>query len=90
SLALRRNGQVTTWGANERGQLGNGTLDDRPLPVDVLELIEVTAVSTSTQHSLALVADGTVMAWGWNADRQLGDGTADDQPAPVKVSGLTA
>jgi len=90
SLALRRNGRVTTWGANERGQLGNGTFDDQPLPVDVLDLTEVTTTSTSTQHSLALLADGTVMAWGWNAEGQLGDGTADDQAVPVEVSSLTA
>jgi alpha-tubulin suppressor-like RCC1 family protein len=90
SLALRRNGRVTTWGANERGQLGNGTFDDQPLPVDVLDLTEVTTTSTSTQHSLALLGDGTVMAWGWNAEGQLGDGTADDQAVPVEVSSLTA
>jgi alpha-tubulin suppressor-like RCC1 family protein len=90
SLVLRKNGQVTTWGANERGQLGDGTFDDHSLPVDVQNLTRVTAASTSTQHTLALLTDGTVMSWGWNADGQVRDGTTDDQAVPVKVSGLTA
>ena len=89
-LARRRNGRVTTWGANERGQLGNGTFDARPLPVDLLDLTEVTTTSTSTQHGLALLADSTVMAWGWDAEGQLGDGTAADQAVPVEVASSTA
>jgi alpha-tubulin suppressor-like RCC1 family protein len=56
----------------------------------VLDLTDVTAISTCVQHCLALRKDGTVMAWGLNSDRQLGDGTADDQPAPVKVTGFTS
>ena len=38
SVALREDGTVWTWGANEFGQLGDGTLDTAPVPVQVKSL----------------------------------------------------
>jgi alpha-tubulin suppressor-like RCC1 family protein len=35
AIALRKDGTVWTWGANEKGQLGDGTTEDRYAPVSV-------------------------------------------------------
>jgi alpha-tubulin suppressor-like RCC1 family protein len=76
---------AASWGANEYGQLGDGT-DNGPhacesehfcsaTPVPVNGLGQVTAVSAGGNHSLALLSNGKVMAWGSNEFGQLGDGT---------------
>ncbi|MBV1855758.1 RCC1 domain-containing protein [Catellatospora tritici] len=91
SLALLTNGTVVAWGDNDRGQLGDGTTEDRNRPVPVTGLTGVKAVAAGQSFSLALLANGTVKAWGDNNAGELGNGTTSDQPqpTPVDVVGLT-
>jgi len=91
SLALDATGAVWAWGRNQRGQLGDGTFEDRAVPVRVANLSGVIAVATEgvAGHSLALRSDGTVWAWGQNNLGQVGDGTSTDRAVPVQVPGLT-
>jgi hypothetical protein len=51
SLALDSNGVVWAWGANDSGQVGNGTLTDALLPVQVLT--GTSMISAGAFHSLA-------------------------------------
>jgi alpha-tubulin suppressor-like RCC1 family protein len=92
---LLRNGTLLAWGANFRGQLGDGTTVEKPLPTAVKHLGGVVALAAGglapvTGHALALLSSGTVMAWGDNAYGQLGVPTA---PATVTeavpVTGLS-
>lgn len=89
TLALRQDGSVWSWGANSKGQLGDGTIVDRKLPAKIAGLTNITKLSGGGSHSLALRSDGTVWAWGDNSLGQLGDGTTDDRHVPVQVQGLT-
>ena len=43
---------VWCWGANDKGQLGDGTTIDRPTPVAVPGLTDIIAVSTGRGHTL--------------------------------------
>jgi alpha-tubulin suppressor-like RCC1 family protein len=89
-LALKDDGTVWAWGANDYGQLGDGTAIDRRTPVQVRGLSGVKAVAAGLMYSVALLDDGTVRAWGYNKNGQLGDGeTSRYEPAPVKVAGLS-
>ncbi len=54
-LALRADGTIFAWGANESGQC------DVPAGLG-----NVTAIAAGGNHSLALRPDGTVVAWGAN------------------------
>jgi alpha-tubulin suppressor-like RCC1 family protein len=78
------------WGANDRGQLGNGTMTDSSVPLAVANLANVVAVDGGSDGgSLALKADGTVFAWGDNTYGQLGIGTVGGaQTTPVPVANL--
>jgi hypothetical protein len=38
-------GQVWAWGDNHHGQLGDGTFNDRPTPVEVSGLSDVQAIA---------------------------------------------
>lgn len=64
SVVVREDGTVWTWGKNDKGQLGNGTKINSPIPIQVKGLENVIAVSTEHNMTLALKEDGTVWAWG--------------------------
>jgi alpha-tubulin suppressor-like RCC1 family protein len=89
TLLARSDGTVWAWGGNLEGQIGDGTTNQRSLPIHITGLPDVIAVAAGYYHSVALAADGTVRTWGRNFFGQLGDGTTTQRPAPVEVSGLT-
>lgn len=68
-------GDVYCWGANERGQLGDGTLDDRTTPVKVTGLGgKAVAVTAGRSHACARMESRLVACWGSGDLGQLGDG----------------
>jgi alpha-tubulin suppressor-like RCC1 family protein len=93
SLALKVDGTVAAWGANDQGQLGDGTTTERHAPVKAANLSGIKAIAAGGGHSLALTTSGKVWAWGDNEYGQLGDGTTTDRHAPFQsraVSGVVA
>ena len=89
SLALKADGTVWTWGKNTEGQLGDGTLTNSNVPVQVPGLTGIIAIAGGEYHSLALKNDGTVWAWGRNSNGQLGNNTTTLSSQPVQVYNLT-
>jgi alpha-tubulin suppressor-like RCC1 family protein len=89
TCALSASGGIRCWGANDKGQLGDGSTAERWSPVKVTGLESgVTAIATGDSHTCAVTASGRAQCWGANHDGQLGDGTLVDKPAPVDVKGL--
>jgi alpha-tubulin suppressor-like RCC1 family protein len=90
-LALKSDGTVWGWGANNDGQIGTGTTGTQVnSPTQILGLTQAVAVSAGKNHSLALLSNGTVWAWGYNADGELGNGTTGSPvTSPVQVANLT-
>lgn len=89
SLVIRSDGSVNTLGRNDSGQLGDGTLLNKNVPVRVSGISNAAAVAGGRKHSLVLKNDGTVWGWGDNSIGQLGDGTQTNRLSPVQVFGLT-
>jgi len=83
TMAIRFDGSLWTWGINQYGQLGDGTLTNRYTPVMVLD--NVVAISAGSRHSIALRSDGSLWAWGSNEDGQFGNGTTEDSIVPIWV-----
>jgi alpha-tubulin suppressor-like RCC1 family protein len=79
---------VVCWGANESGQLGDGTLDDKPQATVVTGLSNVVQVSAGTEHTCARHADGSVSCWGSSYDGQSGTGVLGYYATPLAVQGL--
>lgn len=90
ALVLDASGVVWAWGANDRGQLGDGTTIDRSRPARVWGLAPVVALAVGRDHNLVLDATGAVWAWGANERGQVGDGSRADRLSPVRVLGLGA
>jgi alpha-tubulin suppressor-like RCC1 family protein len=89
TCALMTGGGIKCWGFNWSGQLGDGTYDDHPAPVDVSGMGSgVTSIETGGAHTCAVLVDGGVKCWGLNEYGQLGDDTLEDRHVPVDVSGL--
>lgn len=88
-IALKDDGTVWTWGANMRGELGDGTTINRIVPVRVQNLSNVIAIDAGSSTSLALRSDGTVWAWGWDGIGNVEDTSATTRTAPVQVQNLS-
>jgi len=83
-------GSLYCWGANNVGQLGDGTTTQRSTPVavstsGVLSGKTISAVALGGSHTCAL-ADGAVYCWGDNSLGQIGDGTNTQRTSPVAVT----
>ena len=88
TCASMDDGGVLCWGANDFGQLGDGTVVERLIPVSV-ELgvgVTVSEVSSGASHTCAILHDGGVRCWGGNTFGQLGDGTTLDSTSPLAVN----
>jgi hypothetical protein len=77
---------VQCWGANDFGQVGDGTTTNRSTPAAVAGLTGATSVAVGFRHACAVVSNGAVKCWGRGA---LGDGTANDSKVPVAAAGIS-
>jgi len=87
TMVIKTDGSLWGWGANDIGQLGNGTRIDSPTPIKIMD--DVAAVSHSPGRvylwspepysqpigggfTLALKKDGTFWSWGSESGGKLG------------------
>jgi alpha-tubulin suppressor-like RCC1 family protein len=90
TCAVMTEGGLKCWGNNfPSGKLGDGTLNNRPAPVDVVALgTLVDAVAPAYDFTCALTTAGGVKCWGDGGYGQLGNGGGSSL-IPVDVVGLS-
>lgn len=62
--ALHQDGLVTCWGANDDGQLGDGSRREVEWPVAVWGLYDAVAIAVGNGHSCARRRQGSLVCWG--------------------------
>jgi alpha-tubulin suppressor-like RCC1 family protein len=91
TCALSHNGEMTCWGGNWDGQVGDGTFSGRSTPARVNGLGQGISISAGWYHSCGVTSVGSAVCWGYNGGGQLGARTSDYQSAiPVTVTGLVS
>ena len=69
------------WGANGRGELGDGTRVNRSLPERVTGATDIAQVAVGESFVIVLVTNGSITAWGDDEAGQLGN-----EPTQVPVT----
>ncbi len=88
ACVLREAGDVTCWGRNADGQLGDGTLTPHSSGQAVPGLTDAVSIAAGDRHSCAVRRGGQVVCWGADDTGQLGDGGGPDRLAPAPVPGI--
>lgn len=94
--AIKSNGTLWTWGDNNNGQLGLGSIDSnvRTLPFQVGSDTNWKQIACGSFHTVAIKTDGTIWSWGRNSEGQLGLGTptspnTTNRSSPVQIGSGT-
>jgi alpha-tubulin suppressor-like RCC1 family protein len=82
--------KLRCWGFNASYQIGDGSTNDRPSPVDVDSATNYKMVSAGGNHTCAITDAGQLKCWGENAESQLGDGTTNTLTTPTIINAGTS
>jgi alpha-tubulin suppressor-like RCC1 family protein len=85
-VAIRTDGTLWSWGWNQNGQLGDGTLLEKLVPTQIGTGKDWVSVAAGRAHVVAVKGTaGLLYTWGRNANGQLGTGTTADKQAPFQI-----
>lgn len=79
------------WGNNEHGMLGNNSLVNSSIPVEVYKRsgkseLAFAKITGGFEHTCALTTTGIAYCWGRNRNGELGNNTTFDSETPVAVA----
>lgn len=84
--ALDAEGLAYCWGANDLGQLGDGTRVDHSMPQPVAGALRFATIDAGFAHTCGVTTEGAGYCWGGNRFGQVGDGTDVDRERPEPVA----
>ena len=89
ACVLLDTGNVSCWGNNDYGQIGDGTTTDRSSPTAINSLnlnSSAISVGAGSHHACTLLSNGSVLCWGQGSSGKLGSGSTQNIPNPTFVS----
>ncbi|MBU1143737.1 MAG: InlB B-repeat-containing protein, partial [Firmicutes bacterium] len=90
--AVTSSNRIFVWGNNYTGQLGNNSLINSNVPIDItLEFEfntdeEVVYIDLGLDNSSLVTSYGRIYTWGDNGQGKLGDGTQIKKLKPVEIT----
>lgn len=90
SCGRRADASVSCWGANNQGQVGDGTTTNRDVPTPVAGAAEgFVELDTGSRASCGVTANGLVYCWGEGNNGELAQGSnTAEYRAPIRVAGI--
>ncbi len=85
TIAIQTDGSLWTWGANDFGQLGNGSNQFSLVPIQIGTATNWKTVAAGFYHSMAIKTDGTLWVWGRNQYGELGTGNNLFSLVPIQI-----
>ena len=92
---IDKKGKVYTWGANDSGQLGNGTTDDSSVPICISDVADsplkgknIVDIYSLGGRIIAKDSKGNLYTWGYNYNGRLGNGTTTNSSMPICISDI--
>lgn len=88
ALFLTKDKKVYSWGLNNFGQLGLGSLTPAKFPTEIkaLSALNVKNIYAQNDTSFAITEEGGVFSWGAGRDYLLGHGDIYDRTKPTKIN----
>jgi len=84
TVAIKTDGSLWTWGANNGGQLGDNTITDRSTPVTTFAGgNDWKSVSCGGNRTAAIKTDGSLWVWGVGTRGELGTNNTTTRSTPV-------
>lgn len=90
AAAVSSDHALWTWGQNNSGQLGDGTLVAKSSPVQVGANLDWDFVSVGGSFMASIKTNGTLWAWGYGFSGQLGQSSQTSFSSPVQIGALTS
>jgi alpha-tubulin suppressor-like RCC1 family protein len=89
TCGVAKGGAGYCWGANNAGQLGDGSTTSRNAPVQISGGLSFVSMSAGGMSTCGLTKTGGAHCWGSNLSGELGIGSTGTDPvtSPVPVSG---
>jgi len=87
TMAIKSDGSLWAWGWGGFGQLGNGTEEDKYLPVKIMEDVVYVSSERGSYFTMAIKNDGSLWGWGLNFVGILvrPENSGDTVSVPVKI-----
>ncbi len=83
TAAIKTNGTLWAWGANNNGQIGDNTTTSRLTPrQEFTSSTNWKQVSGGYGHTASIKTNGTLWLWGFNYNGQIGDNTRANRSTP--------
>jgi len=99
AIALKSDTRAVAWGRNNAGQLGDNTMSDSAVPVDVsvstslppfsVPTKAIASVGAGAEHSLIVYQTGPAASFGNGSSGQLGTGLTTSVPVAVEFGGYS-
>ena len=87
TCAVTTDAGAECWGANQIGQIGNGTISSNatPIPSRVFGTANFTSITVGGRHACGLSGAGIAYCWGDDSFGQLGDARFVNSTTPIPV-----
>lgn len=87
-MAMKNDSTIWAWGRNTYGNLGDNTIANSSVPVQMVGISATKGIACGTNFSLLYKGDGSFWGCGRNASGQLGDSTTTQHNVATQSLGV--